>query len=75
MLDAVQGRDTLFRDTIFKGRFVQGAPHSRIFGGGHINPASLKVASFSIKIKIKLSLTLFTGDKISNTHSRIVKMV
>ncbi len=38
---AVQGRDTSVRDTIFKGRFVQGAQHPRTFGRGHINPASL----------------------------------
>ncbi len=48
MLDAVQGRDTLVRDTIFKGGFVQGAQHPRIFGRGHIgrghiNPAWLAV--------------------------------
>ena len=36
MLDAVQGRDTSVRDTISKGRFVQGAQHPRIFGRGHI---------------------------------------
>ena len=46
MLEAVQGRDTSVRDTISKGRFVQGAQHPRIFGRGHIgrghiNPASL----------------------------------
>ncbi len=45
MLDAVQGWDTLVKGTIFKGRFVQGAQHPRIFGQGHIdwghiNPAS-----------------------------------
>jgi hypothetical protein len=40
MLDAVQGRDTSVRDTISKGRFVQGAQHPRIFDRGHINPAS-----------------------------------
>ncbi len=44
---AVQGRDTLVRDTISKGGFVQGAQHPRIFGRGHIgrgqiNPASEK---------------------------------
>jgi hypothetical protein len=43
--DAVQGRDTSVRDTLSKGRFVQGAQHPRIFGRGligrgHINPAS-----------------------------------
>ncbi len=47
MLDAIQGRDTSVRDTISKGRFVQGAQHPRIFGRGnigrgHINPASNK---------------------------------
>ncbi len=36
MLAAVQGRDTLVRDKISKGRFVQGAQHPRIFGRGHI---------------------------------------
>jgi hypothetical protein len=36
MLDAVQGRDKSVRDTISKGRFVQGAQHPRIFGRGHI---------------------------------------
>jgi hypothetical protein len=49
MLDAVQGRwDTSIRGTISKGCFVQEAQHPRIFGrghigGGHINPASVKV--------------------------------
>jgi hypothetical protein len=47
MLNAVQGRDTSVRDTISKGRFVQGAQHPRIFGRGHIgwghiNPASIE---------------------------------
>jgi hypothetical protein len=46
MLDAVQGWDTSVRDTISKGRFVQGAQHPRIFGlwhigMGHINPVSI----------------------------------
>ncbi len=36
MLDPVQGRDTLVRDTISKGGFVQGAQHPRIFSRGHI---------------------------------------
>jgi hypothetical protein len=36
MLDAVQGRDTSVRDTISKGRFVQGARHPRIFCRGHM---------------------------------------
>ncbi len=40
MLDAVQGRDTSVRDTMSKGRFVPGTQHPRIFGRGHINPAS-----------------------------------
>ncbi len=34
MLDAVQGRDTLVRDTMSKGRIVPGAQHPRIFGRG-----------------------------------------
>jgi hypothetical protein len=46
MLDAVQGRDTLVRDTISKGGFVQGAQHPRIFGRGHINPASGQALEF-----------------------------
>ncbi len=37
MLDAFQGRDTLVRDIISKGGFVQGAQHPRIFGRGHIS--------------------------------------
>jgi hypothetical protein len=46
MLDAVQGRDTSVRDTISKGRLVQGAQHPRIFsrghiGRGHINPVKV----------------------------------
>jgi hypothetical protein len=40
MLDTVQGWETSVRDTLFKGLFVQGAHHPRIFGWGHINPAS-----------------------------------
>jgi hypothetical protein len=45
--ELVQGRDTLVRDTISKGGFVQGVQHPRIFGRGHIgrgqiNPASKK---------------------------------
>ncbi len=45
MLDAAQGRETSVKDTISKGRFVQGAQHPRIFrrghiGRGHLNPAS-----------------------------------
>jgi hypothetical protein len=36
ILDAVQGWDISVRDTISKGRFVQGAQHPRIFGRGHI---------------------------------------
>ncbi len=52
MLDAVQGRDTSVRDTISKGRFVQGVQHPRIFGRGHIgrghiNPASFKSTIFT----------------------------
>ncbi len=43
MLVAVQGRDTSVRETISKGRFVQGAHHPRIFVWGHINPASARV--------------------------------
>ena len=41
MLDAVQGWDTLVRGPISKGCFDQGAQHARIFGRGHINPASI----------------------------------
>jgi hypothetical protein len=41
MLDTVQGRDTSVRDTISKGRFVQGEQHPSIFSRGHINPASI----------------------------------
>jgi hypothetical protein len=52
MLDAVQGRDTLVKGTISKGRFVQGGQHPRIFGRGHIgrghiNPASIQVVKTS----------------------------
>jgi hypothetical protein len=47
MLDAIQGRDTSVRNTISKGRFVQGAQHPRTFAGGHIgqghiNPGSVQ---------------------------------
>jgi hypothetical protein len=54
MRDAVQGWETLVRGTISKGRFVQGAQHSRTFGRGHIgqghiNPASKKgLVAFNI---------------------------
>jgi hypothetical protein len=37
---ADQGRETLVRGVISKGRFVQGAQHPRTFGRGHIIPAS-----------------------------------
>ncbi len=45
MLDSVQGRDTSVRDTISKGRFVQGAQHPKIFGRGHIGQGHLNPAS------------------------------
>ncbi len=55
MLDAAQGRDTLVRGTIFKGRFVHGTQHPRIFGQGHIgrghiNPASVQVFLFLLSV-------------------------
>ncbi len=46
ILDAVQGRDTSVRDTISKGRFVQGAQHPRIFGRGHIGRGHINPAYF-----------------------------
>ncbi len=51
MLDAVQGRDTLVRDTISKGCSVQGGQHPRIFGRGHINPAYLQHKFFTCSIQ------------------------
>ncbi len=44
MLDAVQGRDTSVRETISKGRFVQGAQHPRTFGRGHISRGHINPA-------------------------------
>ncbi len=80
MLDAVQGRDTSFRDTISKGRFVQGAQHPRIFGRGHIgqghiNPASLFPTPFPLGPpqpfyhplhQLLFSAINFTGDSLIN---------
>jgi hypothetical protein len=45
MLDSVQARDTSVRDTIYKGRFDQGAQHPRIFGRGHIGRGHINPAS------------------------------
>jgi hypothetical protein len=57
MLHVVQGRDTSVWGTIDKGHFVQGMQHPRIFGRGHINPASSECAPPP-------------GSKVWGAHSR-----
>jgi hypothetical protein len=45
MPELVQGWDTSVRDTISKGRLVQGAQHPRTFGQGHISRGHINPAS------------------------------